>query len=638
MSKLLLLVSLLLIPFTVSNAGAQETTAREHCVEWNGFLGFLAQVLELKNVGLGPLEVQVTLYDITSSARGSVVVRLLPDIQQDLIVNDLTGFEANSYGLVCVATEATTPFAGQLVSYQLTEDGYALAFTSAFQPARTGEQYLIYNTYQPSLLPEDRQNLVANWLQVVNESEESADGSLAVFDASGNQLEARTLTFQPGERKDLPLHEVGKFRTGLVRWTSASGSGFRLKQNRYYYGPAGMTDLCGAVSLGAQELLRAGGVAAFDTRNQTVALEVANAGDEPASVSVKLYDASGQEVSTQPLDIVISARGTGGLVLNDYAPNVLGSIVVTPRGSADALAAYMMSYGRTDRGGLTYAGTTPLTASPQSSLRGTYNSFLGQQCRIRVTSTGVTQQSARVSMTRFDGTRILERQRLRIPARGTVELDLCEHEDQEAYGVVELELEGAGAVAEVVRGNQRGTVEFTTSLSPALAVCSGDGKEYPEQGSSPYMLPWQVGEQYTVGQGNCTRDSHSEDQAYAYDFDMDIGTAVTAARAGIVIFVEERFVDGNREPDDINAVVIQHEDGTVGGYYHLTQNGALVSVGQLVTAGQVIGLSGDTGDSTGPHLHFEVLTCFDCDSVPVTFKNTSPHPQGLIEGETYLAH
>lgn len=165
------------------------------------------------------------------------------------------------------------------------------------------------------------------------------------------------------------------------------------------------------------------------------------------------------------------------------------------------------------------------------------------------------------------------------------------------------------------------------------------GDPYPEQRHTPYILPWRAGLSFTVGQGNCTDGSHEvgSSDAFAYDIDMPIGTELIAVRAGSVLSVEERFVDGNRTPGEENYVNILHEDGTVSVFYHLTRDGALVTVGERVSQGQLIGRSGDTGDSTEPHVHFQVDACQDCGSRPVTFRNTRAHPGGLVEGETYRA-
>jgi murein DD-endopeptidase MepM/ murein hydrolase activator NlpD len=187
-----------------------------------------------------------------------------------------------------------------------------------------------------------------------------------------------------------------------------------------------------------------------------------------------------------------------------------------------------------------------------------------------------------------------------------------------------------------------------TALAITVAACSDGGGRggmaslcgpYPAQANSPYVLPFQVGQMYEVSQGNCASDSHKAGTIvqYAYDFRMPVGTPVVASRDGIVLLVEERFEDGNRTPGEENFVNIVHDDDSIAAYVHLTRDGALVVVGDSVRRGDLIGSSGDTGSSTEPHLHFHVQRCAGCETVPVTFLNTRPHADGLMEGETYAA-
>lgn len=172
------------------------------------------------------------------------------------------------------------------------------------------------------------------------------------------------------------------------------------------------------------------------------------------------------------------------------------------------------------------------------------------------------------------------------------------------------------------------------SIAPGM--CPGS---YPDWATSPYNLPWAVGSSFKVGQGSCTTptDSHAAGttDAFAVDIDMPIGTHILAARAGTVTAIKGQYQDGTKQK--ANFVKIQHDDGTVAEYYHLTQNGPRVSVGDRVTQGQLVALSGNTGDSSQPHLHFQVEACAGQGSIPVTFKNTAPNPSGLIEGQTYTA-
>lgn len=102
--------------------------------------------------------------------------------------------------------------------------------------------------------------------------------------------------------------------------------------------------------------------------------------------------------------------------------------------------------------------------------------------------------------------------------------------------------------------------------------------------------------------------THAGALRFAYDFDLPEGTPVLAARAGTVVQVKDGFHEGGTDPrlaSRANAVVVAHADGTVATYGHL-RAGVGVRVADCVTTGQRIGESGDTGFSTGPHLHFQV--------------------------------
>jgi murein DD-endopeptidase MepM/ murein hydrolase activator NlpD len=178
----------------------------------------------------------------------------------------------------------------------------------------------------------------------------------------------------------------------------------------------------------------------------------------------------------------------------------------------------------------------------------------------------------------------------------------------------------------------------STCGAPSAPSSSCPGP-YPDQATSPYTLPWRAGETYRVGQGNCGSGSHAAGTIvqYAYDILMPIGTPIVASRSGRVLLVEERYVDGTRTPGQENYINILHFDGTIAGYVHLTKDGALVDVGDIVAQGQRIGLSGDSGSSSEPHLHFHVQGCDGCATVPVTFRNTHPHPHGLVGGTSYTA-
>ena len=179
------------------------------------------------------------------------------------------------------------------------------------------------------------------------------------------------------------------------------------------------------------------------------------------------------------------------------------------------------------------------------------------------------------------------------------------------------------------------------SSDPMPSDCS----VFPAQQTSPYILPYEVGRSFRV----VKTTSHGGTQYYSVDFSMPTDTPVVASRSGQVVNVEMSFLEGDNVFGHENLIWIQHVDGTVGRYYHLSHNSARVANGDAVNQGQVIALSDNTGNSTGPHLHFDVTQCLTgltpadintlpCgQSLPLSFKNTIEHSCGLVAGKIYPA-
>ena len=129
-----------------------------------------------------------------------------------------------------------------------------------------------------------------------------------------------------------------------------------------------------------------------------------------------------------------------------------------------------------------------------------------------------------------------------------------------------------------------------------------------------YRYPWTSGVTRKVGQGNFGTFSHSGSQSYAWDFDFAEGDLIRAARGGVVEWLIESITQ-NFDPNGPsptgnlpwgNAVRIRHQDGTTSWYFHIQPNGVMVAVGDDIQRGQPIALSGNTGRSGGPHLHYQV--------------------------------
>ncbi len=126
-----------------------------------------------------------------------------------------------------------------------------------------------------------------------------------------------------------------------------------------------------------------------------------------------------------------------------------------------------------------------------------------------------------------------------------------------------------------------------------------------------YLLPLKLTGSPVIDQGYDGNFSHDdEENRYAIDFATPEGTPVLAARDGTVMQAEDRFrttgQDRSAYAKRANFIRILHDDGTMALYAHLQHRGAVAEPGQRVRTGQHIGWSGNTGFTTGPHLHFAI--------------------------------
>ncbi len=141
----------------------------------------------------------------------------------------------------------------------------------------------------------------------------------------------------------------------------------------------------------------------------------------------------------------------------------------------------------------------------------------------------------------------------------------------------------------------------------------------------PYRVPFALGASFMVSQAYPVRITHTTaDSEYAVDLAVPDGTPIYAAREGTVINVHHDFFRGAPDRallDQANVVEILHDDGTIGIYAHLHWESIRVQPGQSVRRGQYIADSGNTGLTTGPHLHFAVVrnAGMRAESVPVQF-------------------
>jgi len=168
---------------------------------------------------------------------------------------------------------------------------------------------------------------------------------------------------------------------------------------------------------------------------------------------------------------------------------------------------------------------------------------------------------------------------------------------------------------------------------PKLRYALGDPRLLPT--TSQYPLPWRGGP-FRLTQGANGKYSHFTPKGrYALDIAMPVGTPIVAARAGVVVKTENQQSGRGNNPAG-NFVRILHDDGTMGVYLHLKKGSVSVSEGQRVAQGSLLARSGNTGNSTGPHLHFVVQRNIGLavESIPFEFsKPVNSMPNFAVGGE-----
>jgi murein DD-endopeptidase MepM/ murein hydrolase activator NlpD len=173
---------------------------------------------------------------------------------------------------------------------------------------------------------------------------------------------------------------------------------------------------------------------------------------------------------------------------------------------------------------------------------------------------------------------------------------------------------------EVAHIPEEGTVNARIAWKGILGSPGAEHKPH-----MPYRAPFAVGATYKVSQAFPARFTHvTPADQYAVDIALPDGTPVDAAREGTVINVRHDKFLGAASPvmmDQANMVEILHDDGTIAVYAHLHWDSVRVQPGQFVRRGEYIANSGNTGFSTGAHLHFAVIrnAGMSAISVPIQF-------------------
>ena len=173
--------------------------------------------------------------------------------------------------------------------------------------------------------------------------------------------------------------------------------------------------------------------------------------------------------------------------------------------------------------------------------------------------------------------------------------------------------------AEIAQGRGRAQMQYAA----AYIIGDPNARHVPD---TPYRVPYASGQSHPVSQAFPGGFTHTTpNNQHAVDIAMPEGTGIYAARGGTVVTVAYDSYSGGTKTGPkapkANLVRILHADGTMAVYAHLQWESVRIRPGDKVERGEYIARSGNTGFSTGPHLHFavELNTGLQLTAVPVTF-------------------
>ena len=360
-----------------SDSGSVPSTLKSPTFAlWNSFLKMI-NILELVNNGTEDVVISISLFAIDGTSVSTTDIALAPNTQFDIIVNDLPGYVANSYGLLKLEFEGNVD--GRVLFYKLGEAliDFEFVFAMPLVNAIYERSAVVFNTYQPSFNAFDLFNVVESWLSIVNLDAEPKDFVVKKYNQKGDLLSTTPVSVAAGARMDLEAGHVdpGPSHVGLMIIEPVGEKGpYLAKLIRYGRNELGGYDF--AFSLDAKPGTGRPIVAPVSNKHGARGwLEVANAYTGTVMADVHCYGSDGALVLTDTVELkpLFQLHFDVSSVL---AADEIGQCVVDGD-TANSLVSQSMRYFRDETGGVLAVTGVQLREALSSGIFGTYNLFLG---------------------------------------------------------------------------------------------------------------------------------------------------------------------------------------------------------------------------------------------------------------------
>ncbi len=183
---------------------------------WNSFLEQV-NILEIVNSSNVQKMIEIKVYDLNGNIITTDKQKIGPKSQRDFILNEISGFIKDSYGVVEVITDDSTSITGR-ISYYVPEggvwlNGFDTSVTLSLRDSMKSNQFTMYNTFNPSGQP----NLTENWLSIANLDSETKRFRIRYLNQSGQVVKDFMKKIKPLSRIDVGVrHGEGVAEVGLV--------------------------------------------------------------------------------------------------------------------------------------------------------------------------------------------------------------------------------------------------------------------------------------------------------------------------------------------------------------------------------------------------------------------------------------
>ena len=406
---------------------------------WNGFLEMI-NVLELSNSDSRELQLTVELLDDAGIAQGRTTVVLRSQEQRDIVVNELTGFRENAFGLLRISSESGLP-KGRVAFYRNSvmssadgvDDRFDFAFTVPFSDPLKGQSAVAFNTFNPNQTVKEEPVAVSNWLSVINLNEQSTKSfSIARYTIGEKEPVVTQIVVPPLGRRDIDGgHGDGPHRVGLnIVTPEDETTEYRAFLSRY--GPGEMLtndrEFRFAVTLAARTPAKVGEwVPVSRGAGGQNWVELVNTSQEERQMLVKIYE-NGKASPVFEEEVAMSPFGQYHLNANAYlSKGASGAAHLEPRDEGRFIAQSMFYFkGPSKRLEAVYV--TPSRSGHAESQNGSWNLFLEMFNFVRIFNT--SDEAQKVQLTVQNGATQKEHSIILQPKSGH---DLGLHE-QSAFG------------------------------------------------------------------------------------------------------------------------------------------------------------------------------------------------------------